>query len=514
MNRKPVSRVLAGLTTLAIAAVPAAAYASHYRSVYSTFDVSGDTLSWTLINATEVGESDTFGDGFNILSVTNADDAPDSGSDTGVTFNYDESITSEEGDTGYTFSTLPLYDATLEYFVADISSLSDGKYQAYSSTSARLGGVQNQGDEDSVSAWMSFTISGGVVNHPPVFNDPSLYELIDPDGSDVVIDFRATDPEGTSVTYEYVTTNASPYYAGSEIPCSTFNAGLLTVGSSQCTGDEVFSDIFTYDPDVDEYVPSWVAKVQAKDAGGNVITSDVLLRLMSAPYPYIDNDVQTTGSDYEFDVFTPDTIADYLSIECINDADSSDVVFGEGTSSPLTLRNFTIGAQYTCTPYAENSVGGNEGDTYSIGPVEGLMLDLDLAVGVEFAGATSNIVGGGLKANSEYVLTMYSDPIEIYAGISDENGNFDEEVTIPAEACIPGIHHLILSGVDPDDNPVQDEQWVEIGADCEVLQFADTEITESLAATGFNAVDGMLIAGGLGAAGLIVLTLRRRQRQQ
>lgn len=513
MKSNPVSRVLAGLTAVAIAAVPAAAYASHYRSVYSTFDVSGDTLSWNVINATEVNNSDLLGEGMNILSVTNADDEPNSGTDTGVTLSYDTSVVNEDGDEGYIYSTLPLYESTIEYLVADISSLSDGKYQAYSTNSARLDGVQNQGGEDSVSAWMSFTISGGVVNHPPVFNDPSLYELIDPDGSDVVIDFRATDPEGTSVTYEYVTTNASPYYAGSEIPCSTFSAGLLTVGASQCTGGEVFSDIFSYDPDVDDDVPSWVAKVQAKDAGGNVITSDVLLRLLSAPYPYIDNDVRTTGTDYEFDIFTPDTIADYLSIECINDADETDVVFGEGTSTPLTLRNFTVGAEYTCTPYAENGAGGNDGDTYSIGPVEGLMLNLDLAVGVEFAGASSNIVGGGLKANSEYTLTMYSDPIEIYAGVSDANGNFDEDVTIPAEACIPGIHHLILSGVDPDDNPVQDEQWVEIGADCEVLQFADTEITESLAATGFNAVDGLLIAGGLGAAGLIVLTLRRRQRQ-
>lgn len=505
-------KALAAATAATLVAAPAAAFASHYRSVYSEVTVSDDTVHWTLTNATEINDASTFGDGQEILSVTNADDAPDSGTGTGVLFDYDATVVSD-GNTGYIETTLPLYDSTVEYFTADISTLSDGKYQSYSSTSARLGGVQNQGDEDSVSAWMSFTIAGGVVNRPPVFNDPSLYELINPDGTDVVIDFRATDPEGASVTYSYITTNTAPYYAGSTIPCSTFSAGLLTVGSSHCTGGDVFSDIFTYDPDVDEYVPSWVAKVQAKDASGNVITSDVLLRLLSAPVPYIDDALQTTGTDYEFDIFAPDTVADYFSIECINVDDPTDIVFGEGTSTPLTLRNFTIGAEYTCTPYAENSVGGNDGDTYGIGPIEGLMLDLDLEVGVEFAGASSNIVGGGLKANSEYALTMYSDPIEIYAGVSDANGNFNELVTIPAEACIPGIHHLILTGVDPDDNPVQDEQWIEIGNDCEVLQFADTEITESLAATGFDAATGFATASALVASGVVAVAIRRRARR-
>lgn len=504
------SRVLAGLTTLAIVAAPAVAYASHYRSVYSTFDVSGTTLTWNVINAAEVNSSDTLGDGIDILSVTNADDEPDSGIATGVTLDYDTDIVNDDGDEGYIYTTFPLYDSTIEYLVADISSLEDGKYQAYSSNSARLDGVVNQGGEDSVSAWMSFTIAGGVVNHPPVFNDPSLYELIDPDGSDVVIDFRATDPEGAAVTYEYVTNNAEPYYAGSEIPCSTFSAGLLTVGSSQCTGGDVFAEIFTEDSDLYENTPSWVAKVQAKDAGGNVITSDVLLRLMASPVPYIDDAVIAAGTDYEFDVFAPDTVADYFSIECINDDDPSDVIFGEGTSSPLTLRNFTIGDDYTCTPYAENSAGGNDGDTYSLGPVEGLMLALDLAVGVEFAGATSNIVGGGLKADSAYSLTMYSDPIEIYAGVADANGNFDEDVTIPAEACIPGIHHLILTGVDPDDVPVQDEQWIEIGNNCEVLQFSDSEITESLADTGFDVATGLAAAVALSAFGVAAVLVRRR----
>jgi LPXTG-motif cell wall-anchored protein len=103
---------------------------------------------------------------------------------------------------------------------------------------------------------------------------------------------------------------------------------------------------------------------------------------------------------------------------------------------------------------------------------------------------------------------MYSDPILIYAGVTDGNGNFDEEITIPASACIPGIHHLILLGVDVDDNPIQDEQWVEIGNNCEVLRFSDAELAE----TGFDAMTGLAAGAGLALAGAALVVYRRRVR--
>lgn len=484
--------------------LPAAAYASHYRSVYSTTSQSSGDITWNLINATESGNGDDFGDTIDVDLLSSSTDAVNSGSDTGFDFTQD-SLTE---DLSYS-----LYATTTQVFSFDASSLSDGIYEAYTENSARLDGVQNTNSEESVSAWIRFTVTGGTVNLPPVFNQPSLYELIAPN-STVTADFRATDPEGGAVTYTLLTDTSGPVYASTAIPCSDFTAGIITIGPAYCTGSDVFAEIF--DADNVAYngeIPSWTAKVEAKDAQGNVATSDVLFRLLSVPVPYIDDDTWVGATDYELDVFAPDTVSDFYSVECVNDEDPADVVTTEGTSSPLTVRNLQVGASYTCTPYAENVAGGSDGETYGIGPVEGIMLDLDLAVGVEFGGASSNIVGGGLKANSEYTLTMYSDPIEIYVGTTDGNGNFDEEIIIPAEACIPGIHHLILLGVDVNDQPVQDEQWVEIGNDCEVLQFADEEITVALADTGFNAVDGLLIAGGLGAAGLIVLTLRRRQRQ-
>ncbi len=499
-----VRKSLAALTVATVVAAPAAAFASHYRSVYSTTSQSAGTITWNLINATESGNSDYFDSTVDVKLLSSSADAVNSGTDTGSDFS-EQSLTE---DLSYS-----LYASTEQVYTFNASALADGIYEAYTENSARLDGVQNTGAEDSVSAWIRFTVASGVVNLPPVFNAPSLYELIAPN-STVTADFRATDPEGGAVTYTLLTDTASPTYASTAIPCSDFTGGVITIGPAECTGGDVFADIF--DADNAAYngvIPSWTAKVEAKDAAGNVATSDVLFRLLSVPDPYIDTDRWVGANDYELDIYAADTVSDFISVECVNDNDPTDVVTAEGETSPLTVRNLRVGDYYTCTPYAENAAGGADGSTYGIGPVEGIMLELDLEVGVQFSGASSNIVGGGLKANSDYTLTMYSDPIEIYAGVSDENGNFDELVTIPAEACIPGIHHLILSGVDPSDNPVQDEQWIEIGNDCEVLQFSNDEITESLAATGFDVTTGLLVATVLGASGIAIVASRRRERR-
>jgi hypothetical protein len=61
--------------------------------------------------------------------------------------------------------------------------------------------------------------------------------------------------------------------------------------------------------------------------------------------------------------------------------------------------------------------------------------------------------------------------------VTDVDGNFTNTVNIPAEACLVGVHELILTGVDPDGNPVSDTQWVELGMNCDVLQISRTEIT-------------------------------------
>lgn len=501
MNFRTPSKALAAVLAFAVIALPTAAFASHYRSVYSTTSKSGGTVTWTIVNATESGDGDSFSDSSSINLLNSASDTLASG----TYANLDFSEVSQSEDTSNS-----LYASTTQVLTADVSTLADGIYESYTDTCCRLDGVQNTGSEDSVSAWIRFSVAGGVPNLPPVFNSPSLYELIAPNGT-VTADFRATDPERSAVTYTYLTDPSEPTYAGEAIPCSSFSNGILSIGPSFCSGDDVFADIFDADnPDYGGDIPSWSAKVEAKDAQGNVATSDVLFRLLSAPEPYIDDDTWIGASDYELDVFAPDTTSDLFSVECVNDADPDDIVVDQRKKSPLVVRNLTVGASYTCTPYAENAAGGNFGETYELGPVQGILLNLNLEVGVEFSGATSNIVGGGLKPSSDYTLTMYSDPIEIYAGTTDADGNFDEDVVLPAEACIPGVHHLVLEGTNPDDEPVSDEQWVEIGANCEVVRFSDKEFAPELASTGFDAGSASLLAMVLVGAGSGLVIARRR----
>jgi hypothetical protein len=64
----------------------------------------------------------------------------------------------------------------------------------------------------------------------------------------------------------------------------------------------------------------------------------------------------------------------------------------------------------------------------------------------------------------------------IYQGTTDSSGNFTQTVTIPTEACIQGVHELVLSGIDVDGNPVSDSKYVEIGYSCEIIQISDTAI--------------------------------------
>jgi LPXTG-motif cell wall-anchored protein len=488
-------KTLSIVTALAIVAAPAAAFASHIRSIYSTTSASAGVITWNLVNATETNNFEDFGDPIDIDVLSSYSDAVDSGSQVD---SFDQlSIVEDESNS--------LYARTHQVMTADVSGFSDGIYEAYAENSARLNGVQNTNGEESTSTWIRFSVTGGVPNLPPVFNAPSLYHLIAPNGT-VTADFRATDPEGGAVTYTLLTDTSEPVYAGTAIPCSSFSAGVLTIGPAQCTGGDVFANIFNTSVYGDD-VPSWTAKVAATDANGNVATSDVLFRMLSKPVPEIDYDQLVSGTDYELYINVPDSGFDYISVECVNDADPTDIATAEGTSSPLTVRNLTIAADYTCTPFASNAAGGSvDEDTYGLGPVAGLVLDLDLQVGVEFSGASSNIVGGGLKANSSYSLTMYSDPILIYAGTADVNGDFDEDITIPASACIPGIHHLILVGVDVNDQPIQDEQWVEIGNNCEVLRFSDAQLAE----TGFDAASGLMAGISLAVLGGALVVYRRR----
>jgi hypothetical protein len=450
-------------------AIPSSAFASHFRSSYGNVSIAGTTLTWSIDEAWRKGSDDTFG-GPSILSVPSPTTSPVTPPDGGDSTAY--SVTSLSPTNDYSN---PLYDSTNETHTFDLSTITDdGTYEMYASSCCRVGDVQNTDGNDDFSQWIRFSKSGSTYNLPPNFNNPSLYLLIKP-GVATSADFTANDPEGGSVTYTAITDSASPYMGGHELACSTLVNGLLTLDPSLCTNGDVFADIYT---------PGsfWTAKVQASDAQGNTSVVDTLFRVMTPPEPYI-NDANPVGNglDYQFEPIAEDTIVDSWTITCTNTLDPTDVVTGTSPTAPFTMGRFTNGASYSCDVDATNAAGTGSDAGYGIGPMVlvGVDLQLDLAVGANFQGADTVISGGGLKAGSQYDLTMHSDPIIIDQGVTDSSGNFTNTVHIPAEACLVGVHQLILTGIDPDGNPVSDTQWVELGMNCDVLQLSRTEITPS-----------------------------------
>jgi hypothetical protein len=464
--KKLVIASVASLVAISLA-IPSSAFASHFRSSYgSTTIVSGTTLTWELESAWRKGSDDTFGSPA-VEKITDPAAPVDGGESTAY------SVT--DLDPVYD-TTNPLFDTTAEAYELDLTAITDdGTYELFTQNGDRVDGVSNTDGNDQFSQWIRFTKSGSTYNLPPGFNNPSLYLLIAP-GVTTSADFRATDPEGGPVTYTPITQTSEPYLGGTTLKCSSFVNGLLTLDPTLCAPGDNFALIYT----PGSY---WTAKVQASDAQGNISVVDTLFRVMEEPEPRID-DANPTGNglDYVFDLLAPDTIVDSYTVTCTNDANAADVVTATSATTPMTVGRFTNGASYDCDVAATNAAGtGTNDQNYGIGPVTlvGVNLDLDLAVGANFEGASTVISGGGLQATSPYDLTMYSDPIVIDQGVTDANGNFTNTVTIPAEACLVGVHRLVLTGFDPEGNPVSDTQWVELGMNCDVLQLSRDEITPS-----------------------------------
>ena len=491
---KSVRFAVAGLLATAMAATPAIANASHFRSSYTSYSMTGDSLAWTIDSAWRVGSDDSLG-GATLYTVDSPGAAPGQGTSISGT---------NSGEPVLDFSN-PLYTHATVIDTIDLATansggpIGDGQYDLYTSGCCRVSDVMNTNEEDSFSQWLRFSKSGSTYNMPPQFNAPVLYLIVQLTG-ETVVDFTATDPEGSGVTYSEVNQTSSPFYGSTGLACSTLSGGVLTLSAALCSGSDVFTDIYT---------PGsfWTYKVQAADADGNFTTVDTLFRVITPPEPYIDSDQAVrAGNTIEFTTYADDTIVDSFTVTCTNVDDSTDVREATSATSPVTVYGFKPGASYECDISAVNSAGtGTNDQNYEVGPIamDGLDLALDLDAGMPLEGARSVLSGGNLLPESAYTLERHStDPVVIYAGTTDSDGNFYQLVTIPSEACAYGIHELILTGVNLAGEPVSDTVWVEMDASCTAVQVSRTEITPSLPSlpnTGLSTLSivlGTMMAGG------------------
>lgn len=493
--KKSVRFATAALLATAMAATPAIAFASHFRSSFTSSTMTGDVLDWTIDSAWRVGSDDSLG-GSSLKMVDTPGAAPGQG-----TYIAD-TVT---GDPIMDFSN-PLYTHATVTDTIDLATangggpIADGQYDLFADGCCRVEGVVNTGGAEDFSQWIRFTKAGASYNMPPQFNAPVLYLIIEYTG-ETVVDFSATDPEGSGVTYTSIEDIGYPYYGSTGLACSSFSGGILTLSAALCSGSDVFTDIYT---------PGsfWTYKVQAADADGNFATVDTLFRVITPPEPYIDGDAPVrAGNTYEFTTYADDTIVDSFTVTCTNVDDPTNVRVGTSTTTPVTVDGFKPGASYECDVSARNSAGTGDNDqNYGIGPIamEGLDLALDLSSGMSVSGAQSVLSGGNLKPNSQYSLERHStDPVVIYVGETDPDGNFYELVTIPQEACAYGVHELILTGVNLLGETVSDTVWVEMDANCNAVQVSRQEITptlpeQSLPNTGLTTLGivlGMMLAG-------------------
>ena len=102
-------------------------------------------------------------------------------------------------------------------------------------------------------------------------------------------------------------------------------------------------------------------------------------------------------------------------------------------------------------------------------PPQLLSLALNLALNATLPSGSTILSGSGLQPNSQYTLTLRSDPVLLFTGTSDPNGNFKSAFDLGSVTCpAPGAHTLTLAGVRPDGSETSAVAAFSIDAGCKV----------------------------------------------
>jgi len=135
-------------------------------------------------------------------------------------------------------------------------------------------------------------------------------------------------------------------------------------------------------------------------------------------------------------------------------------------------------------------------------------LSLDLAlqfqVGEKLPGQKVLMSGGGLKPNSAYTLVMHSTAVTLYSGVADANGDFTQQLVMPAKACLDsGEHSLTLTGITPDGKAATQTAIFHLADHCVIGQglavksVVKGKVSWTLSGFLFKYRDANLTAGGI-----------------
>ena len=504
---RAVVAVIAASALLAVGAAPA--LASHNRSdSSSSFSVTGDNAMWQLRSAWIGGSSifsDTLGDTLEVKAVAGYGSVVNTGTSTGVNL------------TLTAYSEVPNnvnYAVTTETLTGSLAALPDGIYEVYASRCCRVLPQNSPGQR--VSAWARFTKTGGVYNVAPVTTNAPVLTVIDTTGT-TSIDFAATDSQ--AVTYNLTTDVNGPIYGYTDIPCSTFTGSVLSLGSTLCTGGEIWADVI---------VPGyyWGARVITTDATGNSTTTSTLLHVEAPVNPLIGGiEPAGAGGVLRFSLFDSgaETVDSY-SLTCTNIVDATDVVTATTTSTyQPVVSGFTVGQEYDCEVTSSNSTGTVSNGLWSTGVVGERYIELttNIAVGQSLSGKTVTVTGVDIDSAVQWTLVQNPENNEFANGFSDGASLVNADVVVPSSACVAGSHVLTVTaqantGSVTDGEILTDSLWYTVTGACIVSAFSFTDPAlagggGTLAATGVSF--GSAVPGGAAAlllAGFVLVMMRRR----
>lgn len=508
-RRVPLAAATAALAILAVTVGGGVASASHFRASGPDFSVTGGVATWELTSAWATNDHDTFVASFDedlnewvgeieVLAIESYAAVPGAGTGTGVMLSV----------TGVVETNEPLYAQVVETVSGSLAALPDGLYELYAEECCRVGDIENSATED-FSQWVRFSKTGSSYAVAPRLTSPIIYAPLALDGRTTMISYAAPG----AATWTVVDSADSPYLGSNTLPCSSFAGGALEVGAEHCTGGEVYTDIYLTGT-------FWAFKTTIADAAGRESVAETLFRVETTPAPYIDNHEWTNGGRSAiFAAYAEDVVVNSWTVTCTNTVDPADVRAATSTTSPITVSGFTAEEEYDCVVAATNGAGTGTtmtGDYVVTSP--DLELALDFGPGDFYAGNSAIVQGAGLDSESEYTLTMYSDPILLLQAFADINGDFRQNVVIPEEACIPGQHELRLVG-QSEGAAVTASQYIEIDSSCKVVRVSSTPFgAPQLAETGSGSTTPAALVGGstiaFGAALLIgAAVLRRASRR-
>ena len=140
-----------------------------------------------------------------------------------------------------------------------------------------------------------------------------------------------------------------------------------------------------------------------------------------------------------------------------------------------------------------------------------LKLKVGLVIDEKLSGQKATLTGSGLKANSEYTLTLDSKGTALFKATTDSAGSFSKTVTIPVKACgDSGKHDLVLTAIAPDGKKATDSATFVLDDECKVAATAVKSGTKQWTLSGFlfDYNDYSLTSGGVSSLSKLVSLIK------